>query len=386
MSPPGRSKGTVSLLTVFVDVNYRTLTKTLTFNRPVTPTEASVFLFGNAGRAHLLKPVGAAGPSGAQRYVLETRNVEAIMSLRPDVRDAVIRGGVLRSNAAPYDMPNWVPGNVKEDIRSGRVPRGVTRYKTQGDWGDIVVWKGNASVEIYQEFPGHAKFYEGIAGDGQQARLLHFAYTQYNKDMQYFVETKGMSPDNARSEIRRINEEVFKLILEGAVALLTTGASITQVSNAMAANARQVADATKRWSRMIASAAPKLRPLNGKVNVGGGFETPNMTNLNPVKPGSGGPTTDIPNHVVGGMEQMDELFEHGSVEFMMSSKLRYVDVNWEHATRAAANAMGPGGRVEMNVWCSGSEAAELKAAFERAGFRNVTITGDGVGTMLSATR
>jgi hypothetical protein len=42
-----------------------------------------------------------------------------------------------------------------------------------------------------------------------------------------------------------------------------------------------------------------IRPVNGKVNVGGGHETLNMTNLNPVKPGSGGPSSGIPIHVNG---------------------------------------------------------------------------------------
>jgi hypothetical protein len=128
----------------------------------------------------------------------------------------------------------------------------------------------------------------------------------------------------------------------------------------------------------------KLRPVGGQINVGGGHETPTMTNLNPIKPGSGGPNAGIPNHVRGSMEEMDQLFEANSVTYMMSSKLRYVDVDWPRAAAAAAKVVAPGGTVEMNVWCQGLEALQLKLLFEKAGFRNVRIAGTGVGTMLYA--
>jgi hypothetical protein len=131
---------------------------------------------------------------------------------------------------------------------------------------------------------------------------------------------------------------------------------------------------------------PKIRPIGGKVNVGGGHETPMMTNLNPIKTGSGGPSSGIPNHVPGSMEEMDEIFLPGSVTFMMSSRLRFLDVDWKRATLAAARVMAPGGRVEMNVWCQGMEGLEVKMAFQRAGFRNVRLAGTGVGTMVFAER
>jgi hypothetical protein len=74
------------------------------------------------------------------------------------------------------------------------------------------------------------------------------------------------------------------------------------------------------------------------------------------------------------------------VTLLLENRLRYVDVNWPRATAAAARVMKPGGKVSMNVWCQGQEAAALKAAFERAGFRNVEIFGAGTGTMLTAVR
>jgi len=134
---------------------------------------------------------------------------------------------------------------------------------------------------------------------------------------------------------------------------------------------------------------PKIKPVNDTVNVGGGGEIPEVTNLNPIKPGSGGPTKDIPNHVPAGMEKMDEVFVPGSVKNMYSQRLRYGDVDWPTATRAAAKVMPPGGKVSMNVWTqSKAEVDALKAAFERAGFKDIRIWGSapGPGTMLDAVR
>jgi hypothetical protein len=131
----------------------------------------------------------------------------------------------------------------------------------------------------------------------------------------------------------------------------------------------------------------KIRPVNDTVDVGGTGNIKNATNLNPVKPGSGGQESGIPNHVKGTMEEMDTFFEPGSVKTMYSQRLRYGDVDWPKATQAAAKVMPPGGKVSMNVWTqTDQEVAALKDAFQRAGFKNVRIIGDGSGTMVEAVR
>lgn len=154
----------------------------------------------------------------------------------------------------------------------------------------------------------------------------------------------------------------------------------------MRSNSLEMAQAAERSPR-IRSTTQGLKPVNGKVNVGGGMETPNMTNLNPCNPNSGRPTKGIPNHVLGGMEDMDAIFAQDSIDVMMSSKLRFADVNWPQAARAAAKVMRRGGKVEMNVWCSSpAEAEALVKAFKEAGFSDVKTMGDSVGTMLFAFR
>lgn len=373
-------------LSARVEVDPRTFAKVIVFSQPVTAAQASTYLYGSPARANLLSSVGPGGTLPATRLLLNTSNVEAVMALRPDIRDAIVQGSVLRSNAPPTPLAAWIPVDVRNAITSGRQANGVARYKGTSPWGDIVVWKNSSTVEAYQEFPSAIDFYVGIAhGDKDTGRLLHYAYTQYNKDMKYFVEERGKSPESARAEIRRINDEVFKLVIEAAAGIVTAGAGITAVGNAMRASAKPLADAVRR-SEGSFSSVTRVKPVNGKVNVGGGFETPNMTNLNPCKPGSGGPTSGIPNHLAGGMEQMDQLLEPNSVEYLMSSKLRFVDVNWSAAAQAAAKSMRSGGKVEMNIWCTGNEIQTVVRAFQNAGFRDVKAIGDGVGTMLTAVR
>ena len=381
-----------------VSVDSKTFTKKLTFNTPVTPVECSMYLFGTATRAAVCQPTGVVMGGKYREFMLDIRNVETVMAMRNDIRNAIVRGSVLTSAGNPYDMPKWIPDTIQRDIKSGRLKQGVTRYPTHGEWGDIVVWKGNVSVQVYQEFPSDKAFYDRIDGGRGDGHLLHFAYTQYNQDMKYFVELRGMSPDDARGEIRRINDEVFRLVLGAVATIMSSAASSAQMMNTMRASGAQVTTAVRRsrryWNNQAggassAATAERIVPLNGKVNVGGGGgprEPAGYTNLNPIKAGSGGPSRGIPNHLQGSMEEMAELMQPQSVSEMISNRLRFIDVNWARATAAAAKVMKPGGKVSMNVWCSAEQAVQLKAAFKSAGFRDVETFGSGTGTMLTAVR
>jgi hypothetical protein len=379
------SPGSPPNLRATVSVDPRTFAKKLSFNTPVTPAECSTYLFGNATRAAVCQPTGVAMGQKYREFMLDS-NVETVMAMRSDIRNAIVQGSILTSAGNPYDMPKWIPAKIQQDIKSGGLKQGVTRYPTVGEWGDIVVWKGNVSVQVYQEFPSDKAYYDRIDGDRGDGHLLHFAYTQYNQDMKYFVEQRGMSPDDARGEIRRINDEVFRLVLGAAATIMSSGAASAQVMNTMRASSAQVTAAVRRSPRYLNK---RIVPLNGKVNVGGGggpLEPAGYTNLNPIKAGSGGPSSGIPNHLQGSMEEMAELLQPQSVSEMISNRLRFIDVNWGRATAAAAKVMKPGGKVSMNVWCSAEEVLQLEAAFKSAGFKDVKSFGSGTGTMLTAVR
>ena len=121
---------------------------------------------------------------------------------------------------------------------------------------------------MYQDFPDALDYYVGATGGDQwQARLLHGVYTQFNKGMKHFVEGKHLSPDRARDETRRINDELFKLVIEAAAGILTSGAGITAVNNAIRASSRQVTATAQRtgFARAGGLSGQKIRPVNGKV-------------------------------------------------------------------------------------------------------------------------
>lgn len=231
--------------------------KEITFDRPISSVEASNALFNDAQHARMLHP--ADGSEASRTFILSMPDLATAYSLPNAVRNAILLGSVLQSTATPWDFPAWVPDGVRDDAKQGKITETVTHYPSpQADWGDIVVWKGEADFQIYQEFPDDIRFYERLLGDSRKARLVRFAYTQYNQEMRDLVEGKGMSPEDARSEIRRINEEIFKLILEGAIAILASGVGISQVNNAIRANAEQVGRAVRRSPRFIESEENEL--------------------------------------------------------------------------------------------------------------------------------
>jgi hypothetical protein len=127
----------------------------------------------------------------------------------------------------------------------------------------------------------------------------------------------------------------------------------------------------------------QLVPVNGKVNVGGGFEegSANATNLNPIISGTGGPTKGIPNHVNARFEEMDNIFKPGSVKELISNRLPSQTVNWDRAAQAAAKVMPSGGKVSLNVWTQSKEEVNtIINAFQNAGFKNVQNATGQVGT------
>jgi hypothetical protein len=159
------------------------------------------------------------------------------------------------------------------------------------------------------------------------------------------------------------------------------GASVSAITAAMRTmSAKILAVAARSGWRA------RMRPVNGMVNVGGGHETPHITNLNPIKPGSGGPTSGIPNHVRASMEQMDEIFEPGSVLEIRGYKLLVDDFDWPRAAQAAANVMPPGGKLNMNVMEADEMADLIVEAFTKAGFKSVRVEDHGPGAMIRAVR
>jgi hypothetical protein len=117
-------------------------------------------------------------------------------------------------------------------------------------------------------------------------------------------------------------------------------------------------------------------PREATVNVGGGSETPQYSNLNPFVEGTGGPTGGVYNHVRASFEQIDQVFQPGSVQSIMSNRLPATTVDWPTAAAGAHRVMAPGGTLQINVWSRSAEATEgILTALRNAGFRNVRLGG-----------
>jgi len=135
----------------------------------------------------------------------------------------------------------------------------------------------------------------------------------------------------------------------------------------------------------IAGASGDLVPLNGRINVGGGLEigSDSATNLNPIVAGTGGPTSGIPNHVLGRFEEMGSLFEPGSANLILSNRLPFGTVSWADAAQGAYSTLESGGELSLNVWTnSASQTEAIVSAFESAGFQGVRTIGSGPGTII----
>ena len=153
--------------------------------------------------------------------------------------------------------------------------------------------------------------------------------------------------------------------------------------------ARSGGGAVDDLAREGEAATKLLKPVGGKINVGGGLEAGSeaATNLNPIVPGTGGPTTGIRNHVAAGFEDIATTFEPGSANYIFSNRLPFSTVDWTRAAQGAYKVLAPGGRLSLNVWTnSAAEAEAVAKAFQAAGFKNVSTYGSGPGTMIMGVR
>lgn len=224
---------------VQVSVDSKTQAKVLSFSQPVTQQEASEYLFRYPGNSSKLKPYGG------NAFALDTREMGVVMALRPEVLRVLTAVSLLGRVGVPRPLPAWVPQHIRDDVAAG-VKKGVSRYPVSGDWGDITVYRDNVSVQVYQAFPEDPDYYKRFALSAQQAHLLHFAFTLYNQRMHELVEMQGMSPEEARSEIRRMNDEAFKIVLECAAEILNGAAIASQIMRSLYMAARKLMDASSR--------------------------------------------------------------------------------------------------------------------------------------------
>lgn len=262
------------------------------------------------------------------------------------------------------DLPVLLPdGHVDFSLQSAR-PVSDVIYP---DWASA-----NAAVLASEWRPPLATPYAYYRGAGSALIVpTIFAPATAPKTSETMAAARRLLGETVSHEL-----EILALAIVGGMILRTVFAKIVRVGS------------SKENPTFSKPKPPKVRPVNGTVNVGGGLEpeAKSCSNLNPIKPGSGGPTSGIPNHIQAGFEDIGDIFEPGSVQRLISRRLRYVDVNWEQAAAGTARVMAKGGELELNVWCKPDQVEHVIKAFKDAGFRNVRNVGtSGTGTLITGT-
>jgi hypothetical protein len=138
----------------------------------------------------------------------------------------------------------------------------------------------------------------------------------------------------------------------------------------------------RKATRKVARLAAKVRPHNGRINVGGRFEAASKeaSNLNPEL------LPDIPNHVPGSFEQIGELFEPSSAREIFSNKVPAVDVkDWSAASRGAKQVLEEGGILDLDLW---GQEDDVRAAFEaiKTVFPSAELRPHGAGAIITAVK
>jgi RHS repeat-associated protein len=197
------------------------------------------------------------------------------------------------------------------------------------------------------------------------------------------------------SRLHESNEQIAQSQAEGSPLTFEQGVELSSASFELGSGAMSVASlmGAGRWlygrtshGRMAAAVAadaaipitpiPRglITPIKGRVNVGGGNETPEgWTNLQPYRTETGGPASGVANAVIGTAENMHQIFAPGSVQEMMSSKMAIGSINLQAWAAAAHKVMAPGGKFILN-FLGGEKGyhAEVAQAFRDAGFKDVT--------------
>jgi hypothetical protein len=316
----------------------------------------------------------------------------------------------------------WVNADIRQQIRvleqAGIFSREslvqrphrryLRRFERPAREGNIVVWIGlgphNVEAQIYREFPEDGSVYlEATRGDKESAQLLLESYSQFNRDFWHLIHDLGLSVEQARTELRRIDDEVFRLVLEAAATILNAGTvlgtirafadRIVKALRAERGRARprppsrhssrsgrephgdilpsgylnQAKRAAKRLMEMFRK---EKKPV--KVDIGGKADR-DYINLNPDLESAG----PFPNWVKAFGEDLGELFPPGSVEEIISENL-VPPPNWQKIAQGSFKVLKPGGKVgfhQFNAPAEGVTEGITKALLE-AGFEVLSKPGD----------
>jgi hypothetical protein len=319
-------------------------------------------------------------------------------------------GRVTVADYGPPRLPKWAPAQLHADLRRGlpstigEVP--LHSYPGPVPFGAVKVYVNRSGgwtiVELYQELPTAASTcLELAAGDAEVAKLLHQTFVQWNRDMDQLTNLRRprLPPGMAMGELRAINEEVFKLVLQAASEMMKAG-GVLEILRTLARTVSRVVltrraggpggtpkPASKTQgqppSPSVVTSLQTLRDLakaimerlkrEGKrivVSIGGKGEVRDAINVNPLYD-TPEVANSIPNLLKAPGELLDELLPAGSVDEIVSSNLQFVGgvIDWKKIATASFKVLKPGGGVQLHAFSG--EAGPLLDALKSAGFVDV---------------
>jgi hypothetical protein len=152
--------------------------------------------------------------------------------------------------------------------------------------------------------------------------------------------------------------------------------------------ARTSIEATQRLWVDLQAAHPGARmvPPNGEINIGGGGEIEGAVNVNPAKPGTGGPSIEIPEPWVPvDFTEVGNVFAPGSVKRIAARRLPVNTVDWPAAAAAARRVAAPDASIDLHVYgqMSAADLEGIVADFHAAGFPDVEGIKVGTGAIIT---
>ncbi len=366
----------------------------LIFSLPLNLTEATQYLWAKPpAKSTVLRPDPSehAHHGRQHRFLIDTSDMDVLLSLQHGLGNEYVKRIKPIPVAGKFELPGWLTPAARAAIISNKLPTGATRFPGHAPWGDIVVWRSRSSIQMWRYFPDGMDFYLSLAhGDKDTARTLHDFYVQFNRDMKEFIEDRGLDPDNARSEVRRVNEEVFKLVIEGVVGVMAAGSAMSGMHNIMRHTAERVVQtaertgylSTKRAAQVAEGFVQRVKKAVGRVvvNIGGAGEEAEAINVNP---NSGMSRKRIPNLVQASAEELGELFERGTVDEIVSNRLPHRVILWRPTLEGAARVLRPGGKIFIRMYGAGEDTKVIVPLLKELGFRDIQDIG---GVVIQAIR
>jgi hypothetical protein len=160
---------------------------------------------------------------------------------------------VIGSAPRTLEFQSWVPEALRRDIQVNTLSDGLYRNRYQAAWpsgytSNVVLWVKTGpfgrEYQYYQDFPSQPEFYQHLAAKNGlsdwQRELVRSTLVQYNDNLFSLLSPdsrtgapSSMSPYYARDELRTIYAEVLKGVVGGSALIVTSGAAITSIANAM---------------------------------------------------------------------------------------------------------------------------------------------------------